>query len=53
MYKSSLEPVVAIRHLNEEIEKLENKSTIRLYKDDINFNHLKIQALKERIKLYL
>jgi len=52
MYKSALEPHISIRHLNEEIEKLENNNSHNLYYEDIWLNKLRIKTYKERIKLY-
>jgi len=52
MYKSALTPEVAIRHLNEEIKKIEVLNLNTFYMDDKICNNLRIEAYKERIKMY-
>jgi len=52
MFKSALEPHIAIRNLNEEIAKIEVLNLNTFYMDDKICNNLRIEAYKERIKLY-
>ena len=52
MYKSALDPHIAIRNLNEEIEKIEVLNLNTYYMDDKICNNLRIEAYKERIKMY-
>jgi len=52
MYKSALDPHIAIRHLNEEIKKIEVLNLNTYYMDDKICNNLRIEAYKERIKMY-
>ena len=52
MYKSALDPHICIRHLNEEIEKIEVLNLSTYYMDEIFCNNLRISTYKERIKMY-
>ena len=52
MYKSALDPHIAIRNLNEEIKKIEQLNLSTYYMDDKICNNLRIEAYKERIKMY-
>lgn len=52
MFVPLLDPHIAIRHLNEEIAKLETKILYSWYEDDNIWYNLRIQAMKDRIEQY-
>ena len=52
MFVPLLDPHIAIRHLNEEIAKLETKILYSWYEDDNIWYNLRIQAMKDRIENY-
>ena len=52
MYKSALDPHIAIRHLNEEIKKIEKLNQNTYYMDDKICHNLRISTYTEQIKMY-